>query len=211
MFREWAREWNHQQERKRLACASVCLCECLHGENRLVKWKYIAERWGGRTTVSLFGKSIYFYTAQTQPQILTMELFLSLLVAFRASFLFILLSTEITQYKDELFLWSLYGNKCVTWMCCCCCVRCLLCTALSVHLCCSHFFSFFFFTFPPSSSSSVAEHHQFYWTISPRSKNMCGDVCARSNVTKREGKNTTSNTAKRFYDCFILDCFRACV
>lgn len=144
--------------------ARMCLCVSVWV---FAWWKLLGKvkiycRTMRRKDDSFTIREIYLFLHSADPATNTYDgiVSLSLLVAFRASFLFILLSTEITQYKDELFLWSLYGNKCVTWMWCCCCVRCLLCTALSVHLCCSHFFFFFFFTFPSSSSSSVAEQQQ---------------------------------------------------
>lgn len=162
------------------------VCECVfgsHGENRLVKWKYIAERWGGGATVSLFEKSIYFHTAD--PATHPCDGIVSLSVAFRASFLFILLSTEITQYKDELFLWPLYGNKCVTWMWCCCCVRslssCTLHSAQCAHLCCFHFS--FIISSSSSNAATINSTERFL-----RVAKICGDVCARSNVTKQQEK-----------------------
>lgn len=217
--REWAPTCERGSGSYMSACVCTRMCVCMV-KIAPVKWKYIAERWGGKATVSIW--EIYYIFRYSRPSHMHRVRWNCSLVTFCASsFLFILLSTEITQCKDELFLWSHCDNKCVIWLCACACDATVPCISLcsTVHL--YSFNSFLFIIFLSSSPSSSVTAvvvmlppsillNDFSTFHTQTHTHAHSNVCARSNVTESK-YTTTANTAKRFYDCFIFDWFRACV
>lgn len=124
---------------------------------------------------------------------------------------------RLRQYRDQLFLWLFAGSvgdiKCVAWMSR---MRFLYSISLVMY---TYKVSIFFFTIIIISSTGRYSGNGnsgtinsairfFHVSSSSGSKKVCG-VSTVHDRASRKTNTTTTNRAKRFYDCFIFDCFRA--